>query len=162
MKVRKKIISFPADPPAQRASKTLFLMEIIWSILRSDFAKTRNAVVFCALRAGLFFGTKRNRLVICVLHAVLLEQGILCFLCTSRGAFRTRNTLFSLHSTRSFENEKYSCCLCTSRSVFRTGNTRGSSCLCTLRAGFMVKKSPKWHSWIDSTALRLVSFPWFL
>ena len=49
---------------------------------------------------------KRNRLVICVLHAVLLElgifcalravlfeRGILCFLCTLRGPFRTRNTL---------------------------------------------------------------------
>lgn len=52
------------------------------------FAKTRNAVVVCALRAGPFFGTKRNRLVICVLHAVLLERGILWFLCSSHGAFR--------------------------------------------------------------------------
>ena len=88
------------------------------------FAKTRNAVVVCALRAGPFFGTKRNRLVICVLHAVLLERGILWFLCSSHGAFRTRNTL----------------CLCTSHSAFRTRNTQGSSCLCTSRGGFMVKK----------------------
>ena len=34
---QKEIISFPADPPAQRASKTPFPKEIIWSILRSAF-----------------------------------------------------------------------------------------------------------------------------
>ena len=39
----------------------------------------RNTVAFCALRAGLYFGTKRNRLVICVFHAVFLDRGLLCF-----------------------------------------------------------------------------------
>ena len=48
---------------------------------------------FVHCEQGFFFGTKRNRLVICVLHAVLLEQGILCFLFTLRGPLRTRNTL---------------------------------------------------------------------
>ena len=137
MKVRKKIISFSTHPPAQRAFKTPFLMEIIWSILRSAFFKTRNTVVVCALQAGLFFGTKRNRLVFCTLqslewgilwffcalYVVLLEQGILCFLCILCGAFRTRNTLFYEHFMQCFWNEEYPCCLCTSPSAFRSMNT---------------------------------------
>ena len=116
---------FPTDPPAQRASKTPFLMGIIWSIqCEVLFAKTRNAMVVCLLQARLFFGTRvafrtRNTFVvcalstllfsrakispiICALQAVLLERGILCFWCTSLRALRTRNTLFFIYFSGAF------------------------------------------------------------
>ena len=126
MKVRKKLFHSPPTLQPKGLRKHHSQRKLFGPFCVVLFAKTRNAVVVCALRAGPFFGTKRNRLVICVLHAVLLERGILWFLCSSHGAFRTRNTLR----------------LCTSHSAFRTRNTQGSSCLCTSHGGFMVKKSP--------------------
>ena len=128
---------FPTDPPAQRASKTPFLMGIIWSIQCAVlfFAKTRNAVVVCLLQARLFLGTSvtfrtRNTFVvcalrtllfsrakispvICALQAVLLERGILCFWCTSLRALRTRNTLFFIYFSGAFRttNTHFVCAL---------------------------------------------------
>ena len=69
---------------------------------------------------------------------MLLERGILCFLCTLRGAFRTRNTLFFVHFARCFKNKGYFvfysfrtvllergilCFLCTLRGTFRRRDT---------------------------------------
>ena len=68
--------------------------------------RTRNTFVVSALCA-LLFSIAKISVVTCVLHAVLLERGILCLLCILRGAFRTRNSLF----------------LCTSHGDFRTRNT---------------------------------------
>ena len=69
MKVRK-------NPSAQRASKAPFLMEIIWSILRSAFCQDEKCSDrLCTASRPFFFRTKKNRVVACALHALLLEQG---------------------------------------------------------------------------------------
>ena len=51
--------------------------------------------LFVHYEQGLFFGTKRNRLVICVLHAVLLEQGIF-FVCALHAVLLERGILKDL------------------------------------------------------------------
>ena len=68
MKVRK-------NPSAQRASKAPFLMEIIWSILRSAFCQDEKCIDRLCTASRPFFRTNRNRVVACALHALLLEQG---------------------------------------------------------------------------------------
>ena len=66
---RKNFLLLPC-PPAPKASKTLFLVQI-----------------FCVFRAVLFAGRTRNTLVVCALCAMLLERGILLFFFALRMVF---------------------------------------------------------------------------
>ena len=94
--------------------------------------------------------------VFCAFYEVLLERGILCFLCTSHGDFRTRNThvvcannevllkrgtLFLIvHLCGAFRTRNTTFFLRTSRVAFQH-NKDYCCCLCTLRGDFRMRNT---------------------